>query len=37
MGIDPAPSEREDVAASMGADVEYWKRVVSITGIQAND
>ncbi len=37
MGIDPAPPEREDVAASMRADVEYWKRVVAITGIQAND
>ncbi|TFZ02708.1 tripartite tricarboxylate transporter substrate binding protein [Ramlibacter henchirensis] len=37
MGIDPAPPEREDVAANMRADVEYWKRVVQITGIRAND
>jgi tripartite-type tricarboxylate transporter receptor subunit TctC len=36
-GIDPAPPEREDVTASMRADIDYWKRVVSITGIQAND
>lgn len=32
MGIDPAPPEREDVAANMRADVAYWKRVVEITG-----
>jgi tripartite-type tricarboxylate transporter receptor subunit TctC len=37
MGIEPAPAEREDVAASMRADVEYWKNVVQITGIKAED
>jgi len=35
MGIDPAPAEREDVAANMRADIEYWKRVVQATGIKA--
>jgi tripartite-type tricarboxylate transporter receptor subunit TctC len=34
MGIDPAPAEREDVAANMRADIDYWKRVVQITGIK---
>ncbi|WP_051952568.1 tripartite tricarboxylate transporter substrate binding protein [Xenophilus azovorans] len=32
MGIEPAPPVREDVAANMRADVDYWKRVVEITG-----
>ncbi|RYZ12876.1 MAG: tripartite tricarboxylate transporter substrate binding protein [Comamonadaceae bacterium] len=36
MGIEPAPAEREDVAADMRADVEYWKRVVQITGITSS-
>jgi tripartite-type tricarboxylate transporter receptor subunit TctC len=36
MGIDPAPAEREDVAGNMRADIEYWKRVVQITGIKAD-
>jgi len=35
MGAEPGPSEREDVAGNMRADVEYWKRVVQITGITA--
>lgn len=34
MGIDPAPAEREDVAGNMRADIDYWKRVVQITGIK---
>ncbi len=37
MGAEPAPGEREDVLASMRADVEYWKRVVQITGIKADN
>jgi tripartite-type tricarboxylate transporter receptor subunit TctC len=36
MGIEPAPAEREDVAANMRADIEYWKRVVQFTGIKAD-
>jgi tripartite-type tricarboxylate transporter receptor subunit TctC len=36
MGIEPAPAEREDVAANMRADIEYWKRVVQVTGIKAD-
>lgn len=35
MGLDPAPAEREDVTGNMRADIEYWKRVVQITGIKA--
>jgi tripartite-type tricarboxylate transporter receptor subunit TctC len=37
MGLEPAPGEREDVRASMRNDVEYWKRVIQITGIKASD
>jgi tripartite-type tricarboxylate transporter receptor subunit TctC len=36
MGIEPASGEREDAVAGMKADVEYWKRVVQITGIKAD-
>ncbi|MBI5277660.1 MAG: tripartite tricarboxylate transporter substrate binding protein [Burkholderiales bacterium] len=36
MGIDPASSEREDVAGNMRADIDYWKRVVQATGIKAD-
>lgn len=36
MGIEPASGEPEDALAGMKADVEYWKRVVKITGIRAN-
>lgn len=35
LGAEPGPAEREDVAGHMRADVEYWKRVVQITGIRA--
>jgi tripartite-type tricarboxylate transporter receptor subunit TctC len=35
MGIEPASSEGEDVAANMRADIDYWKNVVRITGIRA--
>jgi tripartite-type tricarboxylate transporter receptor subunit TctC len=37
MGIEPASGERDDALAGMKADVEYWKRVVQITGIKAAD
>jgi tripartite-type tricarboxylate transporter receptor subunit TctC len=37
MGAEPAKAEREDVAGNMRADVEYWKRVVQLTGIKAPD
>lgn len=36
MGAEPAPAVREDVPASLRADVEYWKKVVQITGIKAD-
>jgi tripartite-type tricarboxylate transporter receptor subunit TctC len=37
LGAEPGPAEREDVLGNMRKDVEYWKRVVQVTGIQAND
>ena len=37
MGIEPGPAEREDLVGNMRADVDYWKRVVQITGIQATN
>ena len=37
MGLEPALGEREDVAANMRADIEYWRRVIQLTGIKAND
>ena len=37
MGIEPAAPEREDIAASMRADIDYWKHVVQVTGIKASD
>ena len=37
MGLEPASGEREDVTAAMRADLEYWKKVVQATGIQATD
>lgn len=37
MGLEPASGEREDVTAAMRADLEYWKKVVQTTGIQATD
>ena len=37
MGAEPGPAEREDVAGNMRKDIEYWKHVVQVTGIQAND
>lgn len=35
MGIEPGATEREDLAAAMRADVDYWKHVVQATGIRA--
>jgi tripartite-type tricarboxylate transporter receptor subunit TctC len=37
MGIEPAAPEREDLAANMRADIDYWKHVVQVTGIKASD
>lgn len=37
MGLEPATGEREDVTAAMKADIEYWRRVVALTGITASD
>jgi tripartite-type tricarboxylate transporter receptor subunit TctC len=35
LGLEPASGEREDVAADMRKEIDYWKRVVKATGIQA--
>ncbi len=35
IGLEPAPGEREDVAADMRKEIAYWKRVVQLTGIKA--
>jgi len=37
MGLEPAPGDREDVIASMRADIDYWRRVIQFTGIKATD
>jgi len=35
IGLEPASGEREDVAADMRKEIDYWKRVVQMTGIKA--
>ena len=37
IGLEPTSGEREDVAANMRKEIEYWKRVVQTTGIKAGD
>jgi tripartite-type tricarboxylate transporter receptor subunit TctC len=37
IGLEPATGEREDVAADMRREIDYWKRVVQVTGIKAGD
>lgn len=37
IGLEPASGEREDVAADMRKEIDYWKRVVQITGIKASE
>lgn len=37
IGLEPASGEREDVAADMRKEMDYWKRVVQATGIKAAD
>jgi tripartite-type tricarboxylate transporter receptor subunit TctC len=37
IGLEPASGEREDVAADMRREIEYWKRAVQATGIKAAD
>lgn len=37
IGLEPASGEREDVAADMRREIEYWKRAVQATGIKAGD
>ena len=33
LGLEPAPSEGEDVAGDMRKEIDYWKRAVAATGI----
>ncbi|MBC5767025.1 Bug family tripartite tricarboxylate transporter substrate binding protein [Ramlibacter albus] len=35
IGLEPASGEREDVAGDMRKEIDYWKRVVQVTGIKA--
>jgi tripartite-type tricarboxylate transporter receptor subunit TctC len=35
LGLEPASGEREDVAADLRKEIDYWKRVVQATGIKA--
>jgi tripartite-type tricarboxylate transporter receptor subunit TctC len=35
IGLEPTSGEREDVAADMKREIEYWKRTVQATGIKA--
>lgn len=35
IGLEPTSGERENVAADMAKEIEYWKRVVQATGITA--
>lgn len=37
MGLEPASGDREEVTANMRADLVYWRRVISLTGITASD
>jgi len=36
LGLEPAPGEAEDVAGNMRKEIDYWKRAVAATGIEAN-
>jgi tripartite-type tricarboxylate transporter receptor subunit TctC len=37
IGLEPTPGEREDVAADMKREMDYWKRTVQATGIKAGN
>jgi tripartite-type tricarboxylate transporter receptor subunit TctC len=37
VGLEPTFGEREDVAADMRKEIDYWRRVVQVTGIKAAD